>query len=152
MQRLKTRAQFQTVMQAGGIVSRSAHFALHRCAVQHLARGPRHERAAAPEAADERGAAPPATAWVGALLPKRWARRAVTRNALRRQIYSVAAEFEPRLAQAAHLVRLRAGFDPALFVSATSEALRRAVRGELQQLFAGAVDSAGVPAAAGAAP
>jgi ribonuclease P protein component len=150
VQRLKTRAQFQTVMQAGGIVSRSAHFALHRCAAQHLAPVPRRE-ADGPEAADQRDAAAPATVWIGALLPKRWARRAVTRNALRRQIYSVAAEFEPRLAQAAHLVRLRAGFDRARFVSASSEALRRAVRGELQQLFAGAAGPAAAPAAAGSA-
>ena len=137
-------------METGGIVSRSAHFVLHRAAAQHLARAPWRE-AAVPEAADavQGSVAPaaPATAWIGALLPKRWARRAVTRNALRRQIYSVAAEFEPRLAPAAHLVRLRAGFDRRLFPSATSEALRHAVRAELQQLFAGATQSSAVPAA-----
>ncbi|MBS0317340.1 MAG: ribonuclease P protein component [Proteobacteria bacterium] len=86
------------------------------------------------------------------MLPKRWARRAVTRNTLRRQIYSVAAEFEPRLAQAAHLVRLRSGFDRRLFPSATSEALRRAVRTELQQLLASAALSPAAPTiSAGAA-
>jgi ribonuclease P protein component len=146
VQRLKTRAQFQTVMQAGGIVSRSAHFVLHRCAAQHLAHAPR--RGAVPEALPVDAAAVAATAWIGALLPKRWARRAVTRNALRRQIYSVAAQFEPRLPAAAHLVRLRAGFDPHLFVSAASEPLRRAVRGELLQLFAGAAASPAAPEAA----
>jgi ribonuclease P protein component len=69
------------------------------------------------------------------LVPKRWARRAVTRNTIKRQIYQVSAAFEPRLQAAAHLVRLRATFDRSQFISATSEALKRAVRGELQQLF-----------------
>lgn len=137
-------------METGGIVSRSAHFVLHRAAAQHFARAPRHEAAGseAADAVEDSAAAPaaPATAWIGALLPKRWARRAVTRNTLRRQIYSVAAEFEPRLAQAAHLVRLRAGFDRRQFPSATSEALRRTVRAELLQLFAGAALPPAVPA------
>ena len=32
--------------------------------------------------------------WMGALVPKRWARRAVTRNAIKRQIYSVSVDFD----------------------------------------------------------
>lgn len=82
-------------------------------------------------------------AWIGALVPKRWARRAVTRNTIRRQIYAVGAEMEPGLAPAAHVVRLRAGFDRAQFVSATSVQLKRAVRSELQQLFRQAPAPAG---------
>jgi ribonuclease P protein component len=70
------------------------------------------------------------------MVPKRWARRAVTRNTIKRQIYSVSQAFEPGLPAAAHVVRLRAGFDRALFTSATSLALRQAVRGELHELFA----------------
>jgi len=69
------------------------------------------------------------------MVPKRWAKRAVTRNAIKRQIYSVAAEFEPRLAVAAHVVRLRATFDRKQFISASSELLKAAVRRELNQLF-----------------
>jgi ribonuclease P protein component len=75
-------------------------------------------------------------AWIGALIPKRWAKRAVTRNAIKRQIYTVSQHFEAQLPAAAHVVRLRAGFDRAQFVSASSDALKRAVRGELQELFA----------------
>ena len=82
-------------------------------------------------------------AWIGALVPKRWARRAVTRNTIRRQIYAVGADMEPGLAPAAHVVRLRAGFDRAQFVSATSVQLKRAVRSELQQLFRQAPAPAG---------
>jgi ribonuclease P protein component len=69
------------------------------------------------------------------MVPKRWARRAVTRNTIKRQIYAVAALFEARLPQAAHVVRLRSAFDRQQFVSATSDPLKQAVRAELLQLF-----------------
>lgn len=77
--------------------------------------------------------------WLGAMVPKRWARRAVTRNTIKRQIYAVGATFEDRLPRAAHVVRLRTAFDRKQFVSATSDQLRQAVRTELVQLFAYAV-------------
>ncbi len=69
------------------------------------------------------------------MVPKRWAKRAVTRNAIKRQIYNVSADFEPLLNKRAHLVRLRATFDRSQFVSASSDVLKAAVRAELQQLF-----------------
>lgn len=89
--------------------------------------------AAPPEASS--AAVPEREVWMGALVPKRWAKRAVTRNAIKRQIYNVSADFEPRLVLAAHVVRLRAGFDRAQFISASSRQLKQAVRTELQQLF-----------------
>ncbi len=70
------------------------------------------------------------------MVPKRWAKRAVTRNAIKRQIYSVSSEIETTLAAQAHVVRLRAAFDRGQYISASSDALKRAVRLELQQLFA----------------
>ncbi len=73
--------------------------------------------------------------WLGAMVPKRWARRAVTRNAIRRQIYAVAEEIDTPLTPGAHLVRLRAAFATAQFPSATSTALNQAVRAELMALF-----------------
>lgn len=90
------------------------------------------------------------------MVPKRWARRAVTRNAIKRQIYAVASVFEPQLPHAAHVVRLRSGFDRKQFLSATSDVLKQAVRDELQQLFAYAVRkqrpvAAEVPATAASA-
>ncbi len=69
------------------------------------------------------------------MVPKRWARRAVTRNTIKRQIYTVSQRFEARLPTAAHVVRLRTGFDRKQFISATSEQLKLAVRLELEQLF-----------------
>ena len=74
--------------------------------------------------------------WLGAMVPKRWAKLAVTRNAIKRQIYTVSADFESALPAAAHVVRLRAGFDRKQFISASSDLLKAAVRQELQQLFA----------------
>ena len=73
--------------------------------------------------------------WMGAMVPKRWARRAVTRNTIKRQIYAVSSRFADRLPNAAHVVRLRATFDRTQFISATSEQLKLAVRQELEQLF-----------------
>ena len=134
MQRLKTRAQFQAVM-AGSTVSRTAHFALHRLglpAAEATQTGPRSDGLAA--LFNVVGAA--REPWIGALIPKRWAKRAVTRNTIKRQIYTVSQDFETQLPAAAHVVRLRAGFDRTQFVSATSDALKRAVRSELQELFA----------------
>jgi ribonuclease P protein component len=148
VQRLKTRAQFQAVM-AGGTVSRTAHFALHRApfdAQDESGAGPDEGRdGAAMEPMKPAGAREGSRAlfavrlqgepWIGAIVPKRWARRAVTRNAIKRQIYAVSQAFQAQLPAAAHAVRLRAGFDRAKFVSATSEQLKAAVRAELQQLF-----------------
>lgn len=77
-------------------------------------------------------------ACIGAMVPKRWARRAVTRNLIKRQIYSLAASHAPEFAQTphvAHVVRLSAAFDTAHFKSASSDGLRRAVRAEIEQLF-----------------
>ena len=99
---------------AAGIAARTAHFALHRM-----------------PPTDPAG---PNGISFGVVLPKRWAKRAVTRNTIKRQITSV-IEAAP-LPAAAYVVRLRSTFDRTLFISATSVALKRAVRDELQQLFA----------------
>ena len=125
MQRLQTRAQFQAVL-SGSTVARTPHFALHRCALEGPARAGEKPAAALFE---------PADAWLGAMVPKRWAKRAVTRNAIKRQIYNVSSSFEAVFPQAAYVVRLRSGFDRKDYPSATSAALKLVVRAELQQLF-----------------
>jgi ribonuclease P protein component len=73
--------------------------------------------------------------WVGAMVPKRWAKRAVTRNAIKRQIYTVCADFSPRPPPTAWVVRLRRDFSRKEYVSASSEALKQAVRSEVQALM-----------------
>ncbi|MDR7096559.1 ribonuclease P protein component [Hydrogenophaga laconesensis] len=103
-------------------MAKTPHFALHRAALS--------------SAHDGKALFPVADAWLGVLLPKRWAKRAVTRNTIRRQIYEVARHQSATLPQAAHVVRLRSEFSRKHFVSATSDALKSAVRAELEQLLA----------------
>jgi ribonuclease P protein component len=131
--RLKTRPQFQATL-AGGTVSRTTHFALHRLPL--MARADISKAETAGPAPDEAQALFALDGvWMGAMVPKRWARRAVTRNTIKRQIYAVSSRFADRLPQAAHVVRLRTAFDRRQFISATSGALKIAVRQELEQLF-----------------
>jgi ribonuclease P protein component len=114
---------------AGPIVSKTGHFALHRRALEIAVAG--FEKTPA--------SSPPLFAvqdiWIGAMVPKRWAKRAVTRNTIKRQIYCIGESFGDRLLSQAHVVRLRKGFDRAVYTSATSEALKLAVRAEIEALF-----------------
>lgn len=148
MQRLKTRPQFQAAM-AGGTVSRTAHFALHRLVLDADGIPPASQANAPtgpgslPSTQGPQALFAVQGVWLGAMVPKRWARRAVTRNTIKRQIYTVGATFEARLPQAAHVVRLRTAFDRKQFVSATSDQLKQAVRAELLQLFGHAARRSG---------
>lgn len=141
---------------AGGTVSRTAHFALHRLALDAGSTAMADQAATAaptgpgslPHTQGPQALFVVPGVWLGAMVPKRWARRAVTRNTIKRQIYTVGATFEARLPQAAHVVRLRSAFDRKQFVSATSDQLRQAVRAELLQLFGYPTRHAGAAVAA----
>ena len=138
MQRLKTRPQFQAVL-AGNIIARTAHFALHRNGFHIQA------SQADPEKSTVNGfdvsalfpsvLFPVQSVWMGAIVPKRWAKRAVTRNAIKRQIYTVSAGFLRNYSQAAFVVRLRKEFSRKEFPSATSDCLIEAVRAEIVALM-----------------
>ncbi|WP_243855506.1 ribonuclease P protein component [Aquabacterium sp. A08] len=121
-QHLRQRPQFDAVMAFPPAV-KTAHFALHAATVGRL----------------EQGSAlfPGAGPWIGALIPKRWAKRAVTRNAVRRQIYAVAQACAELWPGQAVVVRLRSGYSREQFPSATSDALKREVRAELLRLLNG---------------
>lgn len=117
--------EFQAIMRQGLRYS-SEHFMLH-CA-------PRQSPATQPKSGGGQRNR------IGALLPKRWAKKAVRRNALRRQIYALARQRLPLLAQAAGqpvdcVVRLRAAWPAAVFVSASSPAFKQSVERELAALF-----------------
>jgi ribonuclease P protein component len=144
LQRLKTRSQFQAAL-AGGTVARTNHFALH-CVSLPLALNSQTAIEAEPPSPAAVSLFSVYGVWMGAMVPKRWAKRAVTRNAIKRQIYNVSQEFEALLPVAAHVVRLRSGFDKAHFISATSDALKAAINQELRQLFTRAAASAGLRA------
>ncbi|WP_184704650.1 ribonuclease P protein component [Comamonas odontotermitis] len=140
MHRLKTRPQFQAAM-AGGTIARTAHFALHRLDLTVASSGSEAASPSGPGVLPSSEAAPQALfalpgVWLGAMVPKRWARRAVTRNTIKRQIYAVAAEQALQLPAHAHVVRLRSTFDRKQFISPSSDVLKKAVRAELLQLFA----------------
>ncbi|NUZ04397.1 ribonuclease P protein component [Piscinibacter koreensis] len=94
------------------------------------------------------GAASPQL-WLGAVVPKRHARRAVTRTLIKRQIRSVAERHGADLRPGIWIVRLRAPFDRATFPSAASEALRVTARAELERAMgAAAAAVAATPVAA----
>jgi ribonuclease P protein component len=114
VQRLKTRPQFQAAL-AGGMVSRTPHFALHRLNLPDTTVNP----SSSSDVMSTDGSA------VSLFQPK----------AIKRQIYVISAQYEVRMPCAAHVVRLRAGFDRTQFISATSTLLKQAVRLELEQLF-----------------
>jgi ribonuclease P protein component len=89
-------------------------------------------------------AATAASGWrLGLVLPKKQARRSVTRSLLRHQAREAFRRHAPRLMAAGRhgaevdgwVVRLRAPFDRKLFPSAASEALSAAVRQELDELW-----------------
>jgi len=76
--------------------------------------------------------------WLGAVVPKRHARRAVTRTLLKRQIRAAVTR-RPELPGGLWVVRLRAPFAPQQFTSAASRALGQAARAELDVLLAEAL-------------
>ena len=116
---------------AGTVQARSHHFVLHFCSFDAA---PPPQSPSPGSTVFDKGLALERPA-VGALVPKRWAKRAVTRNTIKRQIYHVSLLFEPQLAPGAHVVRLHSAFDTKLFPSATSVPLRAALRQELIGLF-----------------
>ncbi|MBU3646496.1 MAG: ribonuclease P protein component [Limnohabitans sp.] len=127
MERLKQWSEFQAVMTAG-TVSRTPHFVLHMWQPSPKATtGSGFEETPALFAEG--------VVRMGALTPKRWAKRAVTRNLIRRQIHAVSHEFESALKSTAYVVRLRATFNPQKFKSPSSDVLKQSVRAELKQLF-----------------
>jgi ribonuclease P protein component len=124
VRRLKTAAQFQVVLQAKP-QRRSAHFAMHgtRRAGSHF------------RADDDVGLGTISPWSVGVVVPKRWAKRAVTRNLIKRQMYAVFNERYAALPPGVYVFRLCAGFAPQGFVSARSAALAALVRSELLGLL-----------------
>ena len=77
----------------------------------------------------------PAGQWLGAVVPKRHARRAVTRSLIKRQIYAAAERHRSELPSGLWVVRLRAPIDRKLYPSAASTALKSTARSELEALF-----------------
>jgi len=75
------------------------------------------------------------TRWLGMVIPKRHARRSVTRSLLKRQIRAAIASHEATLPAGLWVVRLRCPFDRTLFASAASVPLGAAAGDELASLL-----------------
>lgn len=73
--------------------------------------------------------------WLGSVVPKRHARRSVTRTLLKRQIRAAMERHADALPPGLWVVRLRSPFAREQFASAASDALRAAARAELDRLF-----------------
>ncbi len=139
--RLMRTADFERVL-SHPPRSRSAHFAVH-----HVAAGPSLPKKPARQTANpdlSTGDAPscpppvddsPAQHWLGMVVPKRHARRSVTRNLLKRQMRSVMDEQAHLLPPGLWVLRLKAPFDRARFPSPASDPLRADARKELQALL-----------------
>jgi ribonuclease P protein component len=74
---------------------------------------------------------------LGVVVPKRLARRSVTRSLLKRQIRSGIERHLKDIPQGMWIVRLRTTFDKSQHVSAASNSLRTRVRLQLENLLAG---------------
>ncbi len=135
--RLLRKTDFERVL-AVPPRSRSAHFAVH-----HLKARPGVPTT--PVATElSTGDSPkfeqpvdnlPSGHWLGCVIPKRHAARAVTRNMLRRQVREAMQRHAVALPPGLWLVRLRQPFVKASFPSADSAALRAVALAELDRLF-----------------
>jgi ribonuclease P protein component len=119
--------------------SRSTHFAVH-----HVHAAPSTPRLRPPKDELSTGKAQdrqspvdksPVDHWVGCVVPKRHARRAVTRNLLKRQIRAALGRHVEALQPGLWLVRLRSPFVKTSFPSAASAALVSAACEELDRLL-----------------
>ena len=140
--RLVHTADFKRVL-ATVPKARSAHFAAHHVAAGPAAPAGRRVDAALGELST--GDAQKITSivdnstledhWAGYALPKRFARRAVTRQLLKRQMREAMRRHADDLPPGLWVLRLRAAFDARTFVSAASAPLRQAARAELDVLL-----------------
>jgi ribonuclease P protein component len=138
-------AEFEALLGAP-VRARSAHFCVHHLSTLRFA------AVATPPAARRKklstGCETPGAATVddfrsgapahrfGAVVPKRHAKRAVTRSLLKRLVREAVARRLDHLPDGAWLVRLKASFETAQYPSAASRALHDAAARELDELIA----------------
>lgn len=130
--------------------SRSTHFAAHHVpACPSLPAKPLRkalstelstgDAPSCPPPVDDQPAAPPPASpqgqWLGLVVPKKHARRAATRNLIKRQMRAVMAGLGGGLPAGLWVLRLKAPFDRQQFHSPASAMLLQAARDELQLLL-----------------
>jgi len=125
--RLRTKIQFANVLKQSQQV-RSVHFVLHYC-LSHLSTDDAKGALCAVDNCDVR------ISRLGLIIPKRWAKRAVTRSLIKRQCRAEFMSAAGMLPAGDWIIRLRRSFDQAQWISGASVALKQCVRQELQGLF-----------------
>jgi ribonuclease P protein component len=142
--RLKRRSEFEALM-ATRPVARSAHFSVHHVPIVlcTTAPGPGPGLLSTDPAqtlsASVDNLESSAQVRFGCLVPKRHAKRAVTRNLVRRQMREVVGRSHRQMPAGDWLLRLTNGWPAQAFSSAASSALRRVVAEELSALLASSV-------------
>lgn len=85
----------------------------------------------------------PSEQWLGCVVPKRHARRAVTRSLLKRQVRAAFERHARGLQAGLWLVRLKQGWPVSEYPSAASRALAVVAAAELDQLLSAAAAASG---------
>lgn len=150
MWRSMDTAGFRVALQAP-VVARSTHFAVHRVTGPVPGQGSQDTEEVIQNLSTENGPSraqtvdklPPTVHAsphvLGVMVPKRHAKRAVTRNLVKRlvreTVWVASRQFEGRACPGTWLVRLRQPLNRRAFPSAKSDALRLALRAELHQLM-----------------
>jgi ribonuclease P protein component len=129
--RLVRREAFERVLRVPPC-ARSARFAVHHDAAVPLR--PELSTGAMPVLTPPVDDRPPGCR-AGWVVPKRHARRAVTRSLVKRSIRAALEQAAPRLRAGDWVVRLRAPIEPGRFPSAASSVLRLELRAELDALL-----------------
>jgi ribonuclease P protein component len=138
------RADFAVAL-AAPVLAKSAHFVLHHVAATPASSNCTVGESPKPELSTDRApnrppdvdnTRSPSQWWLGLVVPKRHARRSVTRSLLKRQMRVHATGQRHRLPPGQWLIRLRSPFDPGRYASAASPQLRHAIGLELEQVFA----------------
>lgn len=130
--------------------SRSTHFAAHHVPARPSAPAKPQRKPVStelstgdalscPPAVDDLPAvtpdSPPQGQWLGMVVPKKHARRAVTRNLIKREMRATMASAGSALPAGLWVLRLKAPFDRQLFTSPGSVPLLQAARDELLLLL-----------------
>lgn len=111
---------------ANGWQTKTAHFVLHQWQDRGETKtGPGFEKAPALLIGKH----------LGIVVPKRLAKKAVTRNLIRRQVRELVQREQEHLPDALYVVRLKTPFSSREFVSAASPMLKQGIRAELTQLL-----------------
>ena len=150
--RIRRSVDFERVL-AVPPKARSAHFAVHHLAARpsqpgqtrdELRSGRVDEKLSTGKSSTQetpvdqsRSSAPAGPVqgiWLGTVVPKRNARRSVTRSLFKRLMRAALARRAAEIAPGLWVLRLRSSFDTAAYSSASSDGLREAARSELDAL------------------